>query len=276
MHKTFLMGLLFSNQLLLAFPYGKWYPNNWYDFLIQNQENEIIVSKGLFSGRNILCDENKVYVNNFFPYINCNYRQLADILKDKFQDINDEDLKNLKQRMPSEKESGILSKPYVESFLKYLNACKVYILTFSGDVSYLDEIILDDLISDVMHNECYGERLLNIIRKLQNPAKMKPIWDKMHTENLFLFDNYFNGNLDNPKIDVPTNRICFVSYLDMCQNCETMMINLLNRMEECQSTFFNNDGQYAYKILVGSFCLYGNSRSRDNASKLLKIKREIR
>lgn len=239
--------------------------------MIQNQENERIVSRGLFNYRNVLCDENKIYINNFFPHINCTYRQLADIFKDKFSAITDEDLKNLKNKVSSEKEPDTLSKPYIESFLKYLEVCKVYVLTFSGNVTYLD-----DLISDAINNECCRERLDNIIRKLQDPAKMKPIWDKMHTENLFLFDNYFNGNLDKPKIDVPTNKICFVSHLDMCQNCETMMINLLNRMEECQSTFFNNDGQYAYKILVGSFCPCGNSRSRDNASKLLKIKRKIR
>ena len=104
---------------------------------------------------------------------------------------------------------------------------------------------------------------------------MKRIWDKMHTEDLFVFDRYYNKNKADPQITIPTERICFVSHFDMCENCENLMIKFLEQMEECKSTRFNENSKYSYKILVGSFVQYGKSRERNSESKLLKIKRVL-
>jgi len=100
---------------------------------------------------------------------------------------------------------------------------------------------------------------------------MGRIWNKMHTENLFIFDHYYNKH--EKRIMVPKDKVCFVSHFDMCEACETMMVKFVEQMGECPITYFNQNREYQYKILVGSFVEYKNSRKRDDPSKLLKIKR---
>ena len=273
--------MLFICQDLLAFPYGKWYPAIWNQCLLTNKNNEETVSRGRADKRNTLCDEEKIYINNFFPYVSVNpHRQLGEIFKDHFDDITDKDLENLKNKLPTKKQGDTSPSPYVKSFLKYLNACKVYItcidkfIDASTEEKNADVAVIDNIINKIKSPYDY-KHLKGIIANLQNSKTMKRIWDKIHTEDLFVFDHYYNNNKEYPQITIPTERICFVSHFDMCENCENLMIKFLEQMEECKSTRFNENSEYSYKILVGSFVQYGKSRERNSESKLLKIKRVL-
>ena len=273
--------MLLISQDLLAFPYGKWYPDTWNQCLLTNEHNEITVSQGRADRRNTLCDEEKIYINNFFPYVSDNpHRQLGEIFKDHFDDITNEDFGRLKNKIPTREQGDISPMPYVESFLKYLKACKIYITCIDKFIDApmeeknADVAVIDNIINKIKNP--YNYKLLNsIITDLQNKKTMKRIWDKMHTEDLFVFDRYYNKNKADPQITIPTERICFVSHFDMCENCENLMIKFLEQMEECKSTRFNENSKYSYKILVGSFVQYGKSRERNSESKLLKIKRVL-
>lgn len=278
MHRYFYVFILLICNSLLSFPWGRWYPDYVNECILGNTGNEEIVSGKRRDKRNTLCDEQNIYINNFFPYVCEDRRQLADILKDHFGNITDEDLQRLKNKTPTKQKNDNSPRPYVESFLKYLEACKVYIKTInnfivaSDEDKKADEKVFTDIIAKI--ERPYNYNLLNnIITHLGNKNIMGRIWNKMHTENLFLFDHYYNEDLQNPDITIPTNRICFVSHFDMCGNCEKMMVKLVGKMDECPSMYFNKNQQYSYKILIGSFEKYFDSRERNNSSKLLKIKR---
>ena len=271
----YIFFLLISNSLL-SYPYGKWYPNNVSEYILLNTSSEDIVAKSRADRRNTLCDEKNIYINNFFPYISNDHRQLGDILKDHFSDISDKDLQMLKNKNLN---MSLSAKDYIDSYLRYLEACKIYIRVinnFKGvchEEADADEKVIDEIIKETKKPPYNYVILNNLKSKLTNRETMRRIWDKMHTESLFLFDHYYSKDIKNPQIIIPTLRVCFVSHFDMCEKCERMMTNLVEQMDSCKSFCFRKNPDYEYKISVGSLQEYCCSRNRNGFCKLVKIKR---
>lgn len=275
-NKFFLV--FFINFVLLSCSGGKWYKQVCTIPLIENnRENELKVSNGKVGKNNILCDENHIYINNFFPHQNAvQHRQLAEIFKDheinvhfKFdsKDFNEKitqaDLDNIK-KVNSPNLSGS-PKPYIRSLLKFLKAVEIYLDIFQVNKAYITQLI------DTINTSCSNYALLKKLKTdLTNKEKMGKIWENMHTEPLLLFDKFFDSQTNALK--TPTEIIRFVSYLDMCENCEGHMTKILDKMGSCNEKLFKNNENYRYKILVGSFFPLNKIGEDTTDNKLLKIK----
>lgn len=237
-----------------------------------NRENEVRVGCGKFGPHNTLCDERTwlLYVNNMFPYVKKDVRQLGDILVNKGL-LDEEDWDRVKRELPTKKGGDVSPRPYVESFKKFIDQVIVYLEVFGFDegVGALKGI-------SEKHGPPYNyQTLTSIVSALKCRDSMSSVWSCMHTERLLIFDKYYD--VDEGKLKDPDECLEFVSRLDMCEACERLMIDTLGKMKRCHSDIFFRGllEEKRYKILVGSFIPYPDSRDRDDESELLKVPLKI-
>lgn len=288
MNKVLFTCCFFISHFLLSCQWGKWLEGRVFIPLIEgNKEKEIKVQERLSGNHNSLCDKDDFYVNNFFPYnekelnIVKDTKQLSDIFNElgisvlldgQKEIINEDDLARLKNPNAATDDNRDL---YVKSFVKFLEAVKIYLNVFNASSEYIDQIIRKS-----NQKEGPDEKLLCIMTMLEDRNKMLNIWAYMHTERLFLFHKFFDVMAN--KLKAFSEPVVFVSHYDMCENCEKLM---LEKMKDIKSTkiFKRSDASkisHDYKIFVGGFFehkyqkdgQWKSSRNRNGQTGLLKTR----
>lgn len=267
--------------------YGKWYadtkPING-SLLPGKEKFESKVQRidGVF---NVLGDENAniFYVNNFFPYtgeitsLGWTTRQLGDIFVKKGMLLASE-LDKIRQICLNENAiDETQATEYAEILKKFIDKCIVYLEKYNltNEVRILRKILYKG-------KDRTGEALLDYLyRALNDSETMKPIWNRMHTERLLIFDKYWMPNATSSgEIDFtfhnPWAPLVLISKKDMCSSCEPFMISLLLHMGTIPVNEFSGEyGKESYKILFGSFLPCGDSEKTDTSKDvpLLKVRR---
>ena len=240
--------------------WGHWYANKIPQPKgIIDATQEAIIKRQRTDKRNtLLSSDGIIYINNMFPIISDNTRQLADILIDKGL-MSKEDLENIRES------SSAIS--VTTDVLAKCNSLRFFLI---GIMEYLKAFNQPNLAENIKRKADYVSvgRLSDyraVCRELQRSSDMKYIWDLMHTEHLWAFDNFFNGAWQ----PLPIQRV--VSHYDMCNRCEQMMLEKSKTVTR-EEHYKDTSPSGSYKILVSSFFPYFDSRDREtSSSKLLKV-----
>lgn len=247
-------------QLFAVHATGTWCPQIESAPIVAQQE--MVRSDRVYDSykRNTLVSsDGVVYMNNMYPPIREDYRQLLDILVDKGY-MSQQDKENVEKSQSFQLRKGVRVSDIVDSLGRFLSGVVCYLEAFEGTEEEVDIIcsIMDPYLC--ISRNYYA--LDNIRKMLCDKQIMEPVWKWMHTEKLLLFDKYVDRESKTwLSTDTP---IRLVSHLDMCKGCEREMFEDLNRV----TTTGNYSGQ-PYKILVGSFCPYKDSRNRNAPGTLL-------
>lgn len=209
--------------------WGRWYSQTPQPRGVIDAPKEGLVRVQRVDKRNaLLSSDGVVYINNMYPVYSRKERQLVDILMGK-EMMKEKDLRNVVGLLPaSVGESG--SYPFIaakcDSLVVFLTGTCVYLGAFNANRERAVIMGLKDRLTS-----CLGDRDCSVIKclscykgvcaELRKPSVMKGIWDLMHTERLWAFDKFF----DKGWKPLPTQRI--VSYYDMCEACEKMVLERL-------------------------------------------------
>ena len=282
----YLVGLYFAFVIQPRTVYGKWYADTRPidGSLLPGKENFESKVQGIGGVFNVLGDENAdiFYVNNFFPYtgeitsLGWTTRQLGDIFVEKGMLLASE-LDKIKQICLNE---GVIDETqaieYAEILKKFINKCIVYL----GKYNLTDEVRILRRILYKGKDRTDKALLDYLYRALTDSKTMRPIWNRMHTERLLIFDKYWLPNTTSSvETDFifhnPWTPLVLISKKDMCSSCEPFMMSLLLHMEAIPVNEFSGKyGKEPYKILFGSFSHCENSEKTDDSKDvpLLKVR----
>ncbi len=270
----------FCEISIACFAFGQWYEPKPVGHPLPSDKYDIMKSRR--PGVNYLYDQQKhtLYVNNFYPYHREGKvadRELCDIFHGKgllTEDDLDKVVEICSGALSSTPTDGTIQYDVYGNILRKLAyLCISYLKTFGLDNAAKG---LKEQIEIAKQQEFDGKILFDFFKGVLTDYKvMRPIWDCMHTEYLLVFDKYYSPSTITEEevtfsYNKPEETLSFVSQYDMCELCESLMVNTLMEMGSVPSAEFTppSRSEADYKILVGSFFPWLARKDRE----LLKVR----